>query len=158
MPGLQVFCLPSVFPAGPARPSLTLFLMTGNGRSFPLPFRSQPPHPGSPRSLITSGPSRSSSMRDARVSVSPISVSSPRLVSHTAPKVHGGAACATRVALHFVPGDPQEFLPGFAAASFPPGLERPEVSAGSVDPGLLGGTWRLERGEAQSPATRAWLA
>lgn len=75
-----------------------------------------------------------------------------------APKVHGGAACATRVALRFVPGDPQEFLPGFPAASFPPGLERPEVSVGSVDPGLLGGTWRLERGEAQSPATRAWLA
>lgn len=157
MPGLQVFCLPSVFPAGPARPLLMLFLMTGNGRSFPLPFRSQPPHPGSPRSLITSGPSRSSSMRDARVSVSPISVSSPRLVSQL-PKCTAGRRLPRGWPFTSFLAIPRSFCPVSQLPPFHRALSVQKSPRGVWTQRCCGGTWRLERSEAQSPATRAWLA
>lgn len=157
MPGLQVFCLPSVFPAGPARPLLMLFLMTGNGRSFPLPFRSQPPHPGSPRSLITSGPSRSSSMRDTRVSVSPISVSSPRLVSQL-PKCTAGRRLPRGWPFTSFLAIPRSFCPVSQLPPFHRALSVQKSPRGVWTQGCCGGTWRLERSEAQSPATRAWLA
>lgn len=135
MLGFQVLC-PLCVPCWPSQGFVMLFLMTGNGSSFPPPFpvtprlHPPPPHPGSQLSLITSGPSCSYPMGNpvstsqgghTWVSVSPASVSSPPLVGkllrHRAGCWHSGG--------HSVYANSWEFLSSFPLASFSQALSFP---------------------------------
>lgn len=160
MPGFRVFCLPSMSPAGPAKPLLMPCLTIGNGHSRPLPFPSHPPS-------STALPSWKPALLDRiwpRLFILHVGPSQPfpasthsylcpvPTASHIAPEVQSGVSGA-QAAIHSVPGNSQEFL---SVSHLPLGQSR--SLCGVCGPSAAGGTWRLEGGEARSPATRAWLA
>lgn len=151
--------------AGPAKPLLMLFLMTRNRHSFSLPFPSHPPSSTALSSwkpafidhiwpqlfILHVGPSQHFPV----LTHMGLGFSYLRLVptaGFIAPKVHGSySVSGTRVAIQFIPGESRERLSNFPCASFPPGLECPEVSVACVDPALLGarGGWREARRSLQ---------